>query len=101
TAHTAIFTLSLHDALPILPFRAVLPKRRKWLRRLVTLILIIVSALMFGSIYQAVASRYDAQAFPPPGKLIEVGGHRLHIYCTGRSEEHTSELQSLAYLVCR
>src|SRR2546425_4089385 len=26
---------------------------------------------------------------------------RLHIECVERSEEHTSELQSLAYLVCR
>src|SRR2546425_9605863 len=27
--------------------------------------------------------------------------HGLHGACDGRSEEHTSELQSLAYLVCR
>src|SRR5205823_10706877 len=26
---------------------------------------------------------------------------QLYIFCQGRSEEHTSELQSLAYLVCR
>src|SRR6185437_16609468 len=56
TAPTEIYTLSLHDALPIRLHR---PRR------------------------------------PGPGP-----GHRgqsVH----GRSEEHTSELQSLAYLVCR
>src|SRR2546425_7210011 len=30
-----------------------------------------------------------------PARNVRQGGHR------GRSEEHTSELQSLAYLVCR
>ena len=25
----------------------------------------------------------DARAYPPPGQLIDVGGHRLHLYCTG------------------
>src|SRR2546425_8729935 len=43
---------------------------------------------------------------PPPhhpgrgsaGALLDLGGTRAE---RGRSEEHTSELQSLAYLVCR
>ena len=25
----------------------------------------------------------DATAYPPPGQLIDVGGHRLHLNCTG------------------
>jgi pimeloyl-ACP methyl ester carboxylesterase len=25
----------------------------------------------------------DAKAYPPPGQLVDVGGHRLHINCTG------------------
>jgi pimeloyl-ACP methyl ester carboxylesterase len=24
-----------------------------------------------------------SKAYPPPGRLIDVGGHRLHLYCTG------------------
>src|SRR2546425_8293158 len=35
------------------------------------------------------------RAARPGGHLVAAGGDR------GRSEEHTSELQSLAYLVCR
>src|SRR5205823_14345396 len=31
----------------------------------------------------------------------EIGGPSFHYHRTARSEEHTSELQSLAYLVCR
>src|SRR2546425_5599185 len=41
------------------------------------------------------ASGRQRQAFPEPRRLDQPGSGRL------RSEEHTSELQSLAYLVCR
>jgi pimeloyl-ACP methyl ester carboxylesterase len=36
-----------------------------------------------GAIYQAVASARDRQRFPPPGRLIDLGGHRLHFHCMG------------------
>src|SRR2546423_849182 len=36
-----------------------------------------------GTLYQAVAAGRDAQAYPPPGELADVGGHRLHMLCTG------------------
>ena len=36
-----------------------------------------------GAIYQAVATRRDLAATPPPGQLIDVGNHRLHIWCMG------------------
>ena len=39
------------------------------------------SALGFG--YQWVATRSDLATTPPPGRLVDVGGHRLHIWCTG------------------
>src|SRR6266404_4485072 len=58
TATTEIYTLSLHDALPISPVGC------------------------------------------KPGETMKLADkHRLAI--PARSEEHTSELQSLAYLVCR
>src|SRR2546425_6701884 len=62
TATTEIYTLSLHDALPISPRpadRRAAPRRRR----------------------------------SPPGPW--------ECAAPPRSEEHTSELQSLAYLVCR
>src|SRR2546425_9697059 len=60
TATTEIYTLSLHDALPICP-------RSHWSGRTPT----------------------PAQPASPDREVLV------------RSEEHTSELQSLAYLVCR
>src|SRR2546425_5573009 len=69
TATTEIYTLSLHDALPICRRRAAGPRQR------------------------------DAAGAPHGvGRSRAGAGRALH---GGRSEEHTSELQSLAYLVCR
>ena len=33
--------------------------------------------------YQAAGDRRDRRRRPPPGRLIDVGGYRLHIVCTG------------------
>src|SRR3712207_8374000 len=91
TATTEIYTLSLHDALPIFfggwrPFGAF------------------AAALLFG-FSSALAPRlveYSKsadllfQALPYVLTLIAVAG-----VIGRRSEEHTSELQSRQYLVCR
>lgn len=39
--------------------------------------------LIMGVIYQSVASARDLKKYPPPGKLYDVGGRRLHLYSTG------------------
>ncbi|HVX67833.1 MAG TPA: alpha/beta hydrolase, partial [Bryobacteraceae bacterium] len=36
-----------------------------------------------GAAYQAIAGYRDRKAFPPPGKLVDVGGFRMHLYCAG------------------
>jgi len=36
-----------------------------------------------GYAYQAIATEQDRRAYPPPGRLVNVGGHTLHIQCTG------------------
>jgi pimeloyl-ACP methyl ester carboxylesterase len=36
-----------------------------------------------GGIYEAIASRRDRTLFHPPGRLVDVGGYRLHLYCVG------------------
>ena len=48
----------------------------------------VVFALMLGlalvgASYEAIAAGGDAKAYPPPGRLIDVGGYRLHIQCVG------------------
>src|SRR3712207_7306334 len=55
-------------------------------------------------------ARNAARGFPPPQCYVDVGRYEapavlesVHTLCTAliRSEEHTSELQSRQYLVCR
>jgi pimeloyl-ACP methyl ester carboxylesterase len=38
---------------------------------------------LVGAVYESAAEAADVRAYPPPGQLVDVGGYRLHIYCTG------------------
>ena len=55
-------------------------------RTRVWLVYPVFAALMVSSLggaYETYRERADASNFPMPGRLIDVGGHRLHINCTG------------------
>jgi pimeloyl-ACP methyl ester carboxylesterase len=57
---------------------------RRWtIRVVVGLCSLIVALALAGSTYQWLATRQDLAAAPPPGQLVDVGGHRLHLWCTG------------------
>src|SRR3712207_8620757 len=79
TATTEIYTLSLHDALPILPDVFEPRRRAKHGPR-----------LRIGALPRAVRLNDHWSSYR---------AHHLGRY--PRSEEHTSELQSRQYLVCR
>ena len=36
-----------------------------------------------GVLYQRIAGQAASRRFPPPGEMIDVGGHRLHVSCSG------------------
>ncbi len=36
-----------------------------------------------GAVYQTLATRRDARVYPAPGRLVDVGGFRLHMVCSG------------------
>src|SRR2546430_11759553 len=81
TATTEIYTLSLHDALPI------------WIRALAaseTVAVLLPATLVF------LGGRSQA----PARGLLDAGA-ALALATDLRSEEHTSELQSQSNLVCR
>lgn len=44
--------------------------------------LIVVAAVGTGAIYETTASATDGRV-PPPGRLIDIGGYRLHLDCRG------------------
>jgi pimeloyl-ACP methyl ester carboxylesterase len=62
------------------PRRGVL----RWIMRvLLGVILLLLLLVVAGAGYQWFASAADRRAYPPPGELVDVGGHRLHIVCMG------------------
>src|ERR671933_30192 len=68
------------------PDRVSSPKRRGrgcliWLGGLVAALL---GLLLLGARYESVSEARDRRGYPPPGQLVEVGGYRLHIHCTGQ-----------------
>src|SRR5918998_6014843 len=64
------------------------PRRRglrSWIRRgLVWIIAGLLALAVIGAIYQAIATEIDQRTYTPPGKLVDVGDHSLHINCVGQ-----------------
>ncbi|HEX2341142.1 MAG TPA: alpha/beta hydrolase [Vicinamibacterales bacterium] len=57
---------------------------RRWtLRILVGLSGLIGVTALTGATYQWLATRKELAATPPPGHLVDIGGYRLHLWCTG------------------
>jgi pimeloyl-ACP methyl ester carboxylesterase len=43
----------------------------------------LLGLMLVGYIREPGAEAADAKAYPPPGELVDVGGYRLHVNCTG------------------
>jgi pimeloyl-ACP methyl ester carboxylesterase len=57
---------------------------RRWtIRILIGLCGLIVVAALAGATYQWLATRRELAETPPPGRLVDIGGYRLHLWCTG------------------
>jgi pimeloyl-ACP methyl ester carboxylesterase len=60
--------------------RRIRSRGGRWLLYPILAVLLLASV---GGGYETVREALDASAYPMPGQLIDVGGHRLHLYCTG------------------
>lgn len=56
---------------------------RRIRRALLGLCGLVLAIAMAGFTYQWLATRREIAATPPPGRLVDVGGYRLHLWCTG------------------
>ena len=45
---------------------------------------LVATLLVSGFAYETIASTLDRRAMPAPGALFDVGGHQLHLACTGQ-----------------
>jgi pimeloyl-ACP methyl ester carboxylesterase len=53
-------------------------------RILLGLLALIVVLAASGAAYEAIMAAGDTRRYPPPGQLVDVGGHRLHLHCVGQ-----------------
>jgi pimeloyl-ACP methyl ester carboxylesterase len=57
----------------------------RWLRNIVILLAAVTILLAaIGALYQSTSAARDRRAHPMPGRLVDVGGYRMHIHCTGQ-----------------
>ena len=55
-----------------------------WSGRALSVLLALLIALAgIGASYEGIMAAGDDERYPPPGQLVDVGGERLHIQCTG------------------
>jgi pimeloyl-ACP methyl ester carboxylesterase len=56
----------------------------RWLRKIaLSLCVMVILLVLAGASYQAISSRLDARRFPESGRLVDVGGYRTMLNCTG------------------
>lgn len=55
-----------------------------WIRRIALFLSgFIVLAIIVGCCYEAIGRRNAARDFPPPGKMVDIGGRRIQLDCRG------------------
>ncbi|NIJ35905.1 pimeloyl-ACP methyl ester carboxylesterase [Sphingopyxis panaciterrae] len=57
---------------------------RRWLKRIfLGLLALLILLVIVGAIYEALGRRNAAANYPAPGKLVDIGGRKMHIDCRG------------------
>lgn len=49
---------------------------------LLVALIVILAIIVVGFIYEQISEKID-KTITPPGEMVEVNGHKMHIYCTG------------------
>jgi pimeloyl-ACP methyl ester carboxylesterase len=50
---------------------------------LLIVVVLALAAVAAGALYQAVGAAVDRRKFPPPGRMVDIGGRRLHLVESG------------------
>jgi pimeloyl-ACP methyl ester carboxylesterase len=72
------------DTTKPVPARSPVRRILRWIRYLLTgFVILLLALLCAGGVYEAIESHRDRRLFHAPGQLVDIGGYRLHVYCTG------------------
>ncbi|WP_432989423.1 alpha/beta fold hydrolase [Dactylosporangium sp. CA-233914] len=58
-------------------------RRRRIVRIGIVLLALILLVTVVGAGYETLSERGDDKRYPMPGRLVDAGGHKLHLNCTG------------------
>jgi pimeloyl-ACP methyl ester carboxylesterase len=58
-------------------------KSPRFVKLLVRFFLFFIGLVVLGAIYESISEASDARAFLPPGRMVGIGGYRLHLNCRG------------------
>jgi len=59
----------------------------RWTKRaLIAGSITLVGAALTGAAFPWIVTRKEMAATPPPGRLVDIGGYRLHLWCVGAGE---------------
>jgi len=64
------------------------------LRCVAVLIAVIGLCAVSGAAYQQVAMLSDLRRYPPPGRLVDIGGRGLHLLCAGKVSDQTVVIEA-------
>ena len=73
----------MHNQKNIKEGRTPIRRGRRLMIGLGGILAVLLILILAGWIYEPIAEAADAKAYPPPGQMVDVGGYRLHINCTG------------------
>jgi len=45
---------------------------------------VLLFLVLAGVTFQSVSNAVERRRFPHPGRLVDIGGHQLHLYCVGK-----------------
>jgi pimeloyl-ACP methyl ester carboxylesterase len=84
---TTATTAGVITAVPLPATTRTIGRGRRLLRKPVRVLGVVFALIaglaLVGASYEAIAAAGDAREYPAPGKLVDVGGYRLHIHCIG------------------
>lgn len=81
---------------------AITPCLRRWTKRfLFGSLAFLALAALGGACYQFAATRRLEREHPIPGRLIDIGGHRLHLHQQGKPIGWKFAHNSVLWEICR
>ncbi|CAJ1314010.1 alpha/beta fold hydrolase [Paenibacillus nuruki] len=58
-------------------------RKQKWIKIIIIFIIFLLLLVISGFVFEWIASKNSSSKYPPPGKMVDIGGYRLHIHKQG------------------